>query len=291
MSFVVCLAGYVDAQVQDEPPASITAGRYQALVADFAEAQRRVLKSIEGMSLAENQRWTEQSIRDLKAALKASKSFEERRSATLRYPGMLQVQYAELMREVAESAPVDPVIDEAKSLLTDVVETYADVRRPNSTVTLGPIARLELDELRGREAPVTEGMDVRGMPLRLSDYRGKVVVFSFTSQTCGPCKIEYPRYRDLARRYHDRPFAVLGVYQGTRESLRKEIESGAINWPCLCDGDEPGPIHQRWNIPGWPSLFILDQSGRVRFKGDQYRQPEALQRAVEALLLEAEARR
>ena len=103
------------------------------------------------------------------------------------------------------------LIDEAKSLLTDVVEKYADVRRRNSTVTLGPIAHLELDELRGREAPVTEGMDERGMPLRLSDYRGKVVVLSFISQTCGPCKIEYPRYRDLARRYRERPLAALGV--------------------------------------------------------------------------------
>jgi hypothetical protein len=100
-----------------------------------------------------------------------------------------------------------------------------------------------------------------------------------------------PCGRELARRYRDRPVAVLGVYEGTQESLRKEIDSGAIDWPCLWNGDQAGPIHQRWHIAVWPSLFILDQSGRIRFKGDRYRKPEALRRAVEALMREAEVGR
>jgi hypothetical protein len=73
------------------------------------------------------------------------------------------------------------VTKQIETLYERVASTFADV--PTSRGTLGPAAETELFAIRhlsvGGTAPEIEGDDVDGKPLRLSDYRGKVVVLDF----------------------------------------------------------------------------------------------------------------
>jgi hypothetical protein len=70
---------------------------------------------------------------------------------------------------------------EAEQLYERVQQQYPDV--PNGTGKLGDAAATALFALRqlaiGKPAPEIEGEDIDGRPLRLSDYRGKVVVLDF----------------------------------------------------------------------------------------------------------------
>ena len=65
--------------------------------------------------------------------------------------------------------------------------------------------------IAGKPAPEIDGVGFDGKPLKLSDYRGKVVVLVFWGTWCGPCMREVPHERELAERLKDKPFAVLGV--------------------------------------------------------------------------------
>ncbi len=185
---------------------------------------------------------------------------------------------------------------EAEALLSRVVANYADI--PNNdknqrreTSTLGDAARTHLHEMRhlsiGKPAPEIQGKDLDGRPFRLSDYRGKVVVLDFGSHFfCGFCRSLYPFERSLVQRLEGRPFALVSINaepSKDRRELKKAWEDAGNTWPCVWDGDYEGPINTAWNIQRYPTIYVLDPNGVIRFK-DAY--GNDLVQAVDALLKE-----
>jgi peroxiredoxin len=178
---------------------------------------------------------------------------------------------------------------EVEKLLERVVKEFGMVPSGSDQRTLGAIAEGELFALRhlhvGKTAPEIEGRDDEGNAFRLSDYRGKVVVLTFSGNWCGPCKAMYPQQRDLIARFKDRPFAIVSVdTDEEKSSLRTSIESKEITWRCWWDGGMDGPITTRWGVSRFPSIFVLDPQGVIRFielRG------EPLDKAVDALLKES----
>ncbi len=111
-------------------------------------------------------------------------------------------------RESGKSSGENPAVmdQEAERFLTRVIDMYSSI--PGKSGTLGAMAEPQLFVLRdlavGKPAPEIERQDVDGKPFRLSDYRGNVVVLTFSGNWCGPCQAMYPHER-RARRAHARP--------------------------------------------------------------------------------------
>jgi hypothetical protein len=119
---------------------------------------------------------------------------------------------------------------QAERYYTDVAKNYADVRTPDGSARLGDKAAAELARLRnrmslavGRPAPEITGEDLDGKPMKLSDYRGKVVLLTFWGHWCGPCRSMYPHERSLVKRLEGQPFALLGVNSDTDRAFRCEF--------------------------------------------------------------------
>lgn len=142
--------------------------------------------------------------------------------------------------------------------------------------TLREAAAAQLDDLRhlsvGRTAPDLDGTDLDGRPLRLRDYRGKVVVLTFWSKDCGICRGELAHLRELAQRLEGRPFAILGVNGDADRAAAKDVAAAErVSWPSFwsADGDDGfGPIARRWQIRQWPALYLLDAQGVIRSRGN-----------------------
>jgi peroxiredoxin len=154
--------------------------------------------------------------------------------------------------------------------------------------TLSEQALFELRELTvGRPAPDIEGEDADGHRFKLSDYRGKVAVLTFSGNWCGPCRAMYPQERELVARLKNRPFALLSVNTDPeRETLRKSIRDGEITWRCWWDGGQAGPISSRWNILSFPAIFVIDAKGVIREIGTRGKD---LDQTVERLVEETHA--
>jgi thiol-disulfide isomerase/thioredoxin len=175
---------------------------------------------------------------------------------------------------------------EAERLFDRVVDKYAEVK------PLVEKARIELFELRhlqlGMVAPDPEGEDLGGAKFRLSATRGKVTVVVFWASWCGPCMQMVPHERKLAERLKDRQFALVGVNgDGDRSVAKKVAEKEMMSWRSFWDGPQngAGAIATAWNIRHWPTIYILDSKGVIRFKG--VREAE-LDKAVDQLLAELE---
>jgi hypothetical protein len=97
----------------------------------------------------------------------------------------------------------------------------------------------------------------------------------------------YPHERSLVKRLKDKPFALLGINSDAdKEKLKKRMEEEEITWPSWWDQNTSGPIATKWNVSGWPTIYVLDHRGVIRFKDVR---DEAMDKAVDALLAEMEA--
>jgi len=98
----------------------------------------------------------------------------------------------------------------------------------------------------------------------------------------------YPHERSLVKRLADQPFALLGVNSDKDKAMLEEVlEEENITWRSFWNGSEGtgGPISTRWNVSSWPTIYVMDHEGRIRFKGVR---GEAMDAAVDQLLGEME---
>jgi len=120
----------------------------------------------------------------------------------------------------------------------------------------------------GKVAPEISGVDVFGRKFNLSDYRGKVVVVYFWGDWNPFCRRMYPQWRSLVKRLENKPFALIGVAGEKKTRLRTAIQANNITWPTFWDGaTTSGPIAKAWGIRGWPTIYVLDDRGVVRYRG------------------------
>ena len=166
---------------------------------------------------------------------------------------------------------------------------------PTPKVRMGKIqaARSKLHELRsltvGRPAAEIDGPDLDGRPMRLSEFRGKVVVLDFWANWCGFCRRMYPHERSLVERLKGEPFALLGVNcDPDKEDARQAVARNKLNWRSWWDaaGRE---LAERWQVEGYPRVFVLDHKGVIRFRSEGYVRGPELDAIVDKLLAEAKA--
>ncbi len=100
----------------------------------------------------------------------------------------------------------------------------------------------------------------------------------------------YPHERSLVMRLQGKPFALLGINSDKNlNELQVAMTREQITWRSWWDGGSTnGPIATAWNVRGWPTIYVLDHHGVIRHKGVR---GDAMDRAVDALLVEMEAER
>ncbi len=111
--------------------------------------------------------------------------------------------------------------------------------------------------------PPIEGFAEQPLGLSTKDLPGKVTVINFFASWCVPCRVEHPQIVALAR---DKEIQVFGI------NYKNKAEN-AIAWltryrsPYARIGaDLDGRVGIEFGVYGMPETFILDRTGRIRFK-------------------------
>jgi len=98
----------------------------------------------------------------------------------------------------------------------------------------------------------------------------------------------FPHERSLVEKYKNEPFAIVGINSDPDlEKLKPVREKENISWRSFWNGPEgtSGPISTAWNVRGWPTLYILDAKGTIRYKSVGANEQE-LDKTLEELLAE-----
>ena len=145
------------------------------------------------------------------------------------------------------------------------------------------------DLQEGKRAPLIRGETARGESVKLSDFRGKVVLLDFWATSCVPCLKQMPHYAELTKKYEGRPFTVLGVANDyDAEAMQAFLDEKGYDWPNILDGQDHAN-HLRWEIYNIPTLYIVDAEGVIRHSKVKYWETEFIDQSIEELVREAES--
>jgi hypothetical protein len=95
----------------------------------------------------------------------------------------------------------------------------------------------------------------------------------------------YPHERSLVSKMEGKPFALIGVNSDRdRDELKQVLQEERITWRSFWNGGSTnGPISRAWKVTGWPSIWVIDAKGVIRYRNVR---GEQMDRAVEVLLKE-----
>tara|TARA_R110002111_G_scaffold214847_5_gene277696 strand:+ start:755 stop:1087 length:333 start_codon:yes stop_codon:yes gene_type:complete len=98
-----------------------------------------------------------------------------------------------------------------------------------------------------------------------------------------------PHERALVKRLKNKPFALIGVNSDKDlEACKEKNKAKGITWRSFWDGRDGqqwGPIGKAWHVRSWPTIYVLDAKGVIRFKNVR---GEKMDAAVDKLLAEME---
>ena|SRR5438067_13075669 len=103
----------------------------------------------------------------------------------------------------------------------------------------------------------------------------------------------YPHERSLVKRLEGKPFALVGVNSDRdRAALKKVMEKEDITWRSFWNGGGTrGPISTRWAVRAWPTLYLIDHEGVIRKKWVGSPGNKVLDREIDKLVQQAEAKK
>ena len=164
--------------------------------------------------------------------------------------------------------------------------------QPDAVEGLEPYLFMAENLLIGDVAPNIVGTDFDGVEFQLAGFRGKVTVLYFTGEWCGPCRSEYPHQRKMLEDLSEEPFAIVAVNSDKDPVEAKQAKvDNDLPYPAWFDGGgTKGPIATRWGVTGWPTVYILDHQGAIRFVGRRHEDTQvAVQYLLDEMALEAES--
>jgi len=132
-------------------------------------------------------------------------------------------------------------------------------------------------------APDFTRIDMSGRPLRLEQFRGRVVLLNFWATWCGPCIEEIPVFSRWQRRYGDARLQVIGVSMDDDESaVKRFLAKHDVPYPILMGDAKLGKSFG--GVYGLPQSFLIDAHGRIVFRNVGDLNLEALRLQIEDLI-------
>jgi len=126
---------------------------------------------------------------------------------------------------------------------------------------------------RNRLAPDFELPSINGNKVRLSSFRGKVVILNFWTKTCRPCLEEMPSIADLAKALKAHPNVALITIttdedaKDARDTMKSVLGGGDPPFEVLIDS-ESSIVRDKYGTKLFPETWFIDQQGVIRARFD-----------------------
>jgi len=170
---------------------------------------------------------------------------------------------------------------------------------PRSAGVVGPNAPLAVIQHSPSDAlpdlgemPSLEGGIgwINSAPITRESLRGKIAIIEIWTFACINCLHALPHVKETAERYREKGLVTIGVHtpELPRERPRANVEAAikklGVTFPVVLDNNFT--IWKAFKNEYWPSIYLVDRKGRIRFHHDGEGQYAEIDAAVALLLAE-----
>jgi cytochrome c biogenesis protein CcmG/thiol:disulfide interchange protein DsbE len=139
-----------------------------------------------------------------------------------------------------------------------------------------------VDNVR-KTAPNFTLSDSKGASVRLSDYKGKVVLLDFWATWCHGCKTEIPWYMEFQNKYKDKGLAVIGVSMDDDgwKSVKPFVEEQKMNYAVVIGNEALAKLYA---VDALPVTLLIDRNGKIAVSHAGMVEKDAFEKEIQALL-------
>src|SRR6202042_2881199 len=142
----------------------------------------------------------------------------------------------------------------------------------------------------GQPAPDFILSDSTGSSVKLSAYKGKVVLLDFWATWCGGCKVEIPWYAEFQDKYRKDGLAAIGVSMDDDgwKSVKPFLEEHKLNYPVVIANQD---LTTRYGgLPSLPMTLLIDRDGKIAESQAGMVDKDAFENKIKTLLHESTAK-
>jgi thiol-disulfide isomerase/thioredoxin len=133
-------------------------------------------------------------------------------------------------------------------------------------------------------APSWQLSDVDGKPVKLSDFKGKVVILDFWATWCPPCRMEIPGFVAIQKKYADKGFTVIGVSVDEEgpSAVKPVVIELEVNYPIVVA--DAKIVSDYGGIEVIPTTFIIDRQGDISSVHEGFTDRATFEGQIQSLL-------
>ncbi len=169
-----------------------------------------------------------------------------------------------------------------------ITALLAEPYEPELKMSTDPLVALDMGA--APEMLDTQWLNTDGKALQLANLRGKVVIVEFWTFGCINCYHTLPAMKDWYAKYHDKGLVQIGVhfpefgYEREVDNVSAFLKKEGIEYPVSIDND--GATWRAYNQIYWPTMYLLDKRGHIRYRAIGEHDYAQTERALLALLSE-----
>jgi peroxiredoxin len=137
-----------------------------------------------------------------------------------------------------------------------------------------------------KTAPNFTLSDSKGASIRLSDYKGRVVLLDFWATWCGGCKVEIPWYMEFQSKYKESGLSVIGVSMDEDgwKSVKPFLEKNPMNYSVVAGNPDLARLN---GVDSMPMTLLIDRDGKIAASHVGMVDKDAFEGEVQILLKES----